>query len=57
MLYVLYVLEWRLATGLSSHVVEFQRFIAPSLADILEKLGTVPDLLRSIHSGSLQVGP
>jgi hypothetical protein len=54
---VLYVIEWRLATGLSAHVAEVERFPSPGLAEILGKLRALPGLLHSIHSGGLQAIP
>ncbi|WP_209509808.1 MULTISPECIES: hypothetical protein [unclassified Ruegeria] len=54
---LVYLLEWRIAVGLSSHTGEVTRFSQPSSDQILQKLAVLPSFWKRLHSGGFQHTP
>lgn len=53
----LYLVEWRLYAGLKGVVIVSERFSGTDAAGFAAKLGALPGLMRSLHTGTLMVLP
>lgn len=53
----LYLGEWRLYAGLKGVAIVSERFSGTDAAGVAAKLGALPGLMRSLHTGTLMVLP
>ncbi len=54
---LVYLLEWQIAVGLSSHAGEVTRFSQPGSDQVMQKLAALPTFWKRLHSGGLQHTP